>query len=345
MNSPCDRLELYLDGELEPAEADEVQVHLPGCLPCQERLEGLVHLEAMAATAYAGAAPPAASPRRRPHWAIRPRVALATLALAPAAAVVAILSLPRPAPEDAELWLASGTARTLEARLSHGPADVHRPYVPMRGAQDVPRPVPLAPLARLEERGDLAGLTAAFLLNRERDLAASYLARRPASPERESDRAALALAAGAPEEALALASGALEARPRLPQALWNRALALRDLRLEPEAEAAFREIAGLGEAGWSEEAHQKAEAIARLRRDHRTPGQAPAAQAGGHPEALLQLRAEREQARRDLALGKRAEADRRLLRVVQGCRTLRLSPRCSDPEGGGSQVMPGELKR
>src|SRR5262245_24702138 len=103
MNPTCDQLELYLDGELEPELADGVRAHLASCTPCQGRLEDLAHLELMTSMAYAGVAPPAALPRRRPHWATRKSAVLSALAVS-AAAVVTIFALPRAAPEEGEAW-------------------------------------------------------------------------------------------------------------------------------------------------------------------------------------------------------------------------------------------------
>lgn len=262
MNPSCDQLELYLDGELDPALADGMRSHVASCVPCQGKIEGLAHLEAMTAMAYAGVKVPAAQPRRRPRWALRRSSVFSALAVASAAGVVAVLAFPRAAPEESNLWVSMGPARELEARLSHGPADQHRPYAPMRGSGDAVRTVSLAGLARLEERGELAGIAAAFLLHGDRHLAGTFLDQMSPSAERDSDRAAVALAAGAPDQALALASSALQARPRFRQAMWNRALALRDLGRAQEAMEAFRELAALGEAGWSDEARQRAEALA-----------------------------------------------------------------------------------
>ena len=182
---------------------------------------------------------------------------LSAVAVASIAAVVALRV--STAPESG--WMAAETTRGLEARLSYTPADRHRPYVPMRGDSEAAHPPPLPAVAALEERGDLEGVAAAYLLGGDPRLADTFLQRLPPSPQREIDRAAVALAMGEPERALQLASSALEALPRSPQGLWNRALALRDLGRAQEAADAFRQIAALGEPGWSDEAAQRADAL------------------------------------------------------------------------------------
>ncbi|HZN94430.1 MAG TPA: zf-HC2 domain-containing protein [Myxococcales bacterium] len=263
----CDQLELYMDGELDEAGEDAFRLHLPDCASCQDRLQGVLHVEAMAAVAYAGHAVPAATAataapapvrRARPRWALRSGAMLSALAVASIAAVVVLRVGTAPAESG---WMAAEATRGLEARLSYAPADRHRPYVPMRGGEETAHPPPLPAVAALEERGDLEGVAAAYLLGGDPRLADTFLQRLPPSPQREIDRAAVALAMGEPERALQLASSALEALPRSPQGLWNRALALRDLGRAQEAADAFRQIAALGEPGWSDEAAQRADAL------------------------------------------------------------------------------------
>src|SRR5436190_2126936 len=79
--------------------------------------------------------------------------------------------------------------------------------------------------------GDLQGLATGQLLRCEREQASRSLARAPRSPDVDSDRAAAALQSGAADEALLLLDPVLSANPSHPQALWNRALALRELGL------------------------------------------------------------------------------------------------------------------
>jgi hypothetical protein len=154
------------------------------------------------------------------------------------------------------IWLAEAPSRPLEARLSVAEADGYRPYVPARGLESTP--VPLRELARLEGLEDRAGIAASYLVHGDPQQALAHLSHAPASPGRENDRAAAAFLLKRHDEALALLDGALDAKPRPPQALWNRALVLRELGLTLLAAATFEEVAALGEPGWSTEAAEQA---------------------------------------------------------------------------------------
>src|SRR5207253_10324282 len=129
----------------------------------------------------------------------------------------------------------------------------YRPYDVPRGGAPAGQ-VPLGTLAKLEEKGDLQGLATGQLLRGEREQAARTLARAPRSPDVDSDRAAAALQSGAADEALILLDPVLSVNPSHPQALWNRALALRELGLPLAAAEAFTAAAALKEPGWSGEA-------------------------------------------------------------------------------------------
>ncbi|NMO15052.1 CHAT domain-containing protein [Pyxidicoccus fallax] len=158
------------------------------------------------------------------------------------------------------IWLTTTHMRPIEPRLSVAPADVHRPYVPMRGVEQA-TPVPLRELARLEALGDRAGVAASYLVHGDPQQALAHLSLAPASPHRESDRAAAAFLLGRHDEALTLLDGALDVSPRHPQALWNRALVLRELGLNLLAASAFEDVAELGEPGWSTEAQEHARTL------------------------------------------------------------------------------------
>lgn len=277
-NISCEDAVAFLDGELDEPRADAFRFHLPDCEGCQGRLERAFHLQAMLATAYADVPPaaglPARTPRRSerraaPRWAMR---AMAVL-VAPAAAMLALMVLgPRPA--SGGDWTAPGPSRELEVRVTYGPADRYRPTdETMRGSEDAARQVPLQRVAALEARGDARGAATLFLLSHDLKQAEARLLALPPSAERDADLAALAWAKGDPRRALELSSAALEKNPRLPQALWNRAVALRDLGRFQEAANAFREVAALGEPGWSDEAARKAETEDRRWRQRLVHGQ------------------------------------------------------------------------
>jgi len=157
------------------------------------------------------------------------------------------------------IWLTSSATRPLEARLSVAVADGHRPHVPSRAPAGTP--VPLRELARLEAQGDRSGIAAAYLVHGDPQQALAHLSHAPASPGRESDRAVAAFLLNRHDEALSLLDGALDAQPRHPQALWNRALVLRELGLTLLAASAFEAVAALGEPGWSTEALEHARAL------------------------------------------------------------------------------------
>lgn len=160
--------------------------------------------------------------------------------------------------------LALAPKRATEVRLSWRGAAAHRPYEPMRSASSVPgeRIDPEA-IAKLSRTGDCAGLAAAYILSGELMRAQQQYAEPGCGGNLEltADRAALAVAQGNYEEALGLADEVLAERPNHPVALWNRALALRELGKGLAAAAAFDRVATVdGDAGWRAEAKLKAEA-------------------------------------------------------------------------------------
>ncbi|MCP3164979.1 CHAT domain-containing protein [Myxococcus qinghaiensis] len=155
---------------------------------------------------------------------------------------------------EARFWAERRASARIEARLTYPEADRYRPRVSAGGCLIPPEPIPLKELARLEEDGDWAGIAAAYGLQGEWNQSGSFLERMTASPDRDSDLAAVHLAKGAHEQALRLLDGVLASKPQHPQALWNRALVLRDMGLTMKAAETFEKVAALGEQGWSREA-------------------------------------------------------------------------------------------
>ncbi|MCE9669137.1 CHAT domain-containing protein [Myxococcus stipitatus] len=274
-----DQVHAFADGELPADEAERFREHLGTCVQCQEELddilqlqalgEGLARQEAAAPVAHAAPAPPArsaaASERAfRPAWSRRRSWVAAAALSGSLAAVFAVVAL-RPRTGNVEtVALALAPTRSLEARLSWPGASAHRPYGVLRSGDERPRELlPLQALAKLEEAGDLQGLAAGHLLRGEREQAADYLQRLPASPDVDSDRAVVAMTKGELEVALTLLDGVLAQAPQHPQALWNRALALRELGLDASAAQAFDAVAALQEPGWSDEARERAGALRR----------------------------------------------------------------------------------
>ncbi|AEI66148.1 TPR repeat-containing protein [Corallococcus macrosporus] len=174
------------------------------------------------------------------------------LALATPVLVLTVLLARTPskgsgAPVSARFWAERRGASRIEARLTHPEADRYRPRTSAGGCPVPPEPIPLRDLARLEEAGDLSGIAAAYALQGEWNQAAAFLERMPSSPDRDSDLAAAYLARGAHEQALRLLDGVLKARPKHPQAMWNRALVLQSMGLTMKAADTFEQVALMAE--------------------------------------------------------------------------------------------------
>jgi hypothetical protein len=245
------------DGELAGAEADAARTHLATCPICQAELADIVQLEAL----------PPPAPRIAPvielAWYRRRTVQVgAAVAMAAAAAIALVISRPRAREQHAEhVQVALAPHRAIEARLSWSVARAYRPYDVPRAAAPAREPIALATLADVDRAGDVHGVGVLALLDGDRARAAQYLERAAESADVLADRAALALADGAPDRALALADRALALAADHGPAMWNRALALRELGLSSAAAAAFRAVAAHGEPGWATEATSRADAL------------------------------------------------------------------------------------
>ncbi len=271
MNTPCTKLHLFVDGELSAPDAESFRQHLARCPECEAGLRDVLQLELLAARALGGAAEaaPALETKVTPlrPWMQRASRTLVPVALAAGLAAVGVFRFQAQPEPAVDVWLASAGSRTLEARLSYSKADRFLPYEPMRGTTATANPLPLRPLAELEEQQDFRGIAAAYALRGDWQQAESFLSRAPASADKDNDRAVVALSAQRWEEALNLLGGALSQEPRHAQALWNRGLALRGLGLLKQAEASFRDVAALPgqEAGWKQAAEQRADELRALR--------------------------------------------------------------------------------
>ncbi|WAS94005.1 CHAT domain-containing protein [Nannocystis punicea] len=265
MTRRCDDIDRYFDGELEGDARATFEAHLVDCATCQQALHVSMQLQAATGPEAAPAAPPIslASRRRRAWWAAAPL-------LAAAAAIALYLRGPGDEPELGHVSegmsqetgapaLTLAPTRGVEARLSFGPADVHREYAVLRAGGPVTgEPIPLSELSRLEQAGELRGLAAAHALRGELAQARAVLLRLGPSPDRNSDLAALALMEGRAEEALALADAALAGAPEHLQARWNRALALRELGLLRLAADELDALAEVDTPAWGAEAVRQA---------------------------------------------------------------------------------------
>lgn len=255
-----ERVHALADGELSGAEADAVRDHLATCAACQAELAEVLQLDAaVAKRAVARRAPEVVSLA----WYRRRRVQLAAVALAAAAGVAIYVALPgRGTPVGpGPVAIALAPRRVVEARLSWPGAAAYRVYDVPRAGEPPHEAIALTSLAALEDQGDHQGVGVLALLNGDRRQAAAQLERAGDSAGVLSDRAALALADAQPERALALADAALVKEASHGAALWNRALALRELGLLRAAAEAFRDVAARGEPGWADEARQRAVAL------------------------------------------------------------------------------------
>ncbi|QSQ14387.1 CHAT domain-containing protein [Myxococcus landrumensis] len=284
MNSACKDLQRFLDGQMNAGEQGRFREHLGRCLHCEAGFLDGLQMELLAHKALTpelnppeDSPPPSPPPPVPGGWKsfLRRRGGLVLLVAGFA------LSLLIPALDrwggDSMSWLVKEGPRVLEARVTYPAVDSrYRKHVPDRGdlvsAPGV-ETVPIQELSRMEARGDLHGIATAYLLHGAPRQAEAFLKRLPASADRDSDLALLALEearqGGGPvdthsarvEEALVLLDGVLRAAPRHPQALWNRALALGELGLSLQAADSFSEVAKQGEAGWSEEAEARARTL------------------------------------------------------------------------------------
>jgi len=262
MGHLCDDLPLFMDGDLPAARAELFRQHLPDCASCQRAFADALRTELLTAPprqedpARVTGAPP---PRRIPRWL--PPVAVGASLLAVLLVLLSTVSRQDAIPTE-DTWLAEAPKRQLPARLSHPEARRYRPLrnTPM-GASTASTELPYASLGALQRKGDRQGQATVILLRGapgEAQRALDLLEPLDASPEVDSDRAAALLIMGEFEAALARADAALSVRPGYSPALWNRALALVELGLPGFALQNFEEVANQEEAGWADEARDRA---------------------------------------------------------------------------------------
>ena len=270
MTKLCDRVHEFVDGELSEADADAFRDHLATCSACEAELTDALVLAALADDVAVSEASHKAADVVPLAWYRRKRVIVAApLLMVAAAAVILFMRRPSSPGGATEVILALAPNRSIEGRVGWAGGDAHRPYDVMRaGDQQQREPITLAQLAALEKSGDLQGVAAAYLLSGEWDRANEYLDKLPDSPGVRADRALVLIGKGEPGAALIVLDEALEKPPKLAAALWNRAVALRDMKLPLGAARAFDAVAELGEPGWSDEARSRAEAL-RAAVDHR----------------------------------------------------------------------------
>jgi hypothetical protein len=266
MKSMCDRVHEFADGELSPAETEAFQEHLRDCEGCGRELENIFALKGLAETSLPSSPAPATRELRqvRPLRARRTWLlgGVAGLAVAAAAAFPLIPRLTS-SPVDRP-WLTANENRAIEPRLGDPRADRYGRHEQMRGGAEAGHTPDYVILGELEKRGDRKGMINRYLFVGDAVHAGKMLAEPASAIGFENERAALALLEHQATQALTWTTAALAHDPRAPQPLWNRALALRDLKAELGAAAVFDQVAALSEPGWSEEARVQA---AQLRRN------------------------------------------------------------------------------
>lgn len=284
----CKDLDRFVDGELGAVEARTFRDHLGVCRACPARLRATILADDVAQVALArrrshtvemdiqdvdevdvDEAPikwPVTAAERRPagnRWWRRLSLAMATLICAAGATagfVVVKRSLVTP---DLLTILGQDKARSIEGRLTYPGMDRHRPLARERGGPATSHPglTREQALARLEERDDRHGLGVVLLLEGRPARAEHLLGQARASAALDTDAAAAAIERGDAPTALTRAERALTSGPPLPQALWNRAVALAMLGRRGDAAEAFASVAVLGEPGWSDEARARQRAL------------------------------------------------------------------------------------
>jgi cellulose synthase operon protein C len=265
------RVGMYFDGELPPVDERAVLDHLAVCAQCQDELGGVMALdtalqhERVVAEVSAPAPEPEPAPAPVPapvpvpvpvRHRRRAYLVGGTVAIAAALAIyVGTRSRDRGTEPAPTVAITLPATRVLEARFEAPAFAAHRPYAVTRSGA-TREEISLDLLAALERAHRTADLVAALA-------AAGDLARAAAIAEAQpdaislADRAALALAAGHPDEAVAL----LDQRAVTPAARWNLALAALELGLTAVAERHFTALAALDEPGWRDEARRHATAL------------------------------------------------------------------------------------
>jgi cellulose synthase operon protein C len=265
MTLPCDNVELFVDGELPDEQAEAFRQHLPDCVQCQQAMDRLMQLDFLGSLHVQSTAarekPAALRPTFLARWRVPVMVASAALA---AALVVMVVRRPGKPSLQSDVWLAQRPQRLLEARVSYPDADLYRPPAArMMGGSEAAEELSYKDLATLQD-SDPHGMVAAFLVRDNKGMAKQALQaleKLSHSPDLDSDRAVALLLEGKREEALLVLDAVLAEHPRHPQALWNRALVLRELGLTLQASQVFSEVAALKEPGRSDEAAKKAKAL------------------------------------------------------------------------------------
>lgn len=262
-----ERIAAWADGLLPPEERPGVERHLDECADCYELAAGALHFRAAAEDAV----PARVVPFRRGRPAA---IAALAAALLTATALPFVLRARASAPMRA-LVRAVGTERPAEARLTGGFAWGPVPRVTRGGGPERSWQV-LAAAGRIRERAErspspeaLRSLGIAHVVLGEWSAAVEHLEEASLAAPRDarilSDLSAVRLERARREnraedlpKALDAAEQSLRSGKRLPEALFNRALALDALHLRPSAREAWAEYLEADPASaWSQEVRRR----------------------------------------------------------------------------------------
>jgi tetratricopeptide (TPR) repeat protein len=263
MNRPCDKVELFVDGELPLREADAFRDHIADCVNCQREMTSLMQLKLLGHNQVerVGVRQPEEASGFASFlrgWRLWGLAAITVPALA-LLALLMVNAFSQVKPRT-DVWLVKRPERLLEARVSYPAADLHRPHgsEAMGGADSLDE-LPFTDMGLLKDH-DQHGLVAAYLVRDDKGLAGRALKELETlgdSPDMASDRAVALMLQEKYQDALRVLDAALGKQPLHPQALWNRGIVLRELGLPLHAAEAFSQVAALKEPGWAEEAEKK----------------------------------------------------------------------------------------
>jgi hypothetical protein len=259
----CERIHLFVDGELPSAEEAAVQDHLLECRACERELETALLLRGRIRDLPGTRV--AVSPQRR-RWPRRAAAVASAAAVIALAVAVMVRPGRQPRPELAGAFdlLATDQRRPLVERLTYQPAARHRTAPAVMRASRPAAAVPIDALAATRDSGDAHGELALWLWAGDLDEASAVAERLAGDPGCANDLAVLAIRRSRLDQARALLDGVLTREPTAAAALWNRALLFERLGDRASAIRDFEAVASLQEPGWAAEARQRA---ARLRDD------------------------------------------------------------------------------
>ena len=266
---PCDQVGMFVDGALDPEQAEAFRQHLVQCARCQSEMHALMQLAGLAEEASRASVPVAGKVTVPPAYMLRKRISRGAFAggAVLAALVVGVVMLKqRRATEDVPTLLASLDVRSVSGWPSGLGVATYHGYDTVRGLTPSSTPA-TARLSSAELRAEqvedwrTAGTLA--LLRRDFGRADGFLARLPPRPDVLADRGLIRLEQGSCDEALEYLDRALRAEPGFAPARFNRGLCLRRLDLGAAASSTFEAVASANLGGWSAESKAQVDDLRR----------------------------------------------------------------------------------